>query len=136
MQRSTCTACGCTDVPTGGCAANPCLCHGPSAPQAAPKPRFTRAERGFAKRAANRMLTQERREFPSDSNPRVVYTTRVMLDGKVTCDCRGWTIKKRHQPRHCRHTRELIGDRQTRTDGEFLYVAAYGGVLATPESEA
>lgn len=86
--------------------------------------RFTRTERGFAKRVANRMLTQERREFPSESDPRTVYTTRVMLDGKVMCDCRGWTIKKRGQPRRCKHTRELLGGRPLWTDGEFLYVGA------------
>lgn len=100
---------------------------------------FTRAERGFAKRTANRMLTQERREFQSDSDPRTVYTARVMLDGKAMCDCRGWTIKKRGQPRQCKHTREMIAERATRTDGEFLYVAALmpaDAVLITVEAEA
>jgi len=87
------------------------------------KPHFTRGERGFARRAANRMLTQEHREFPSESS-NAVYTTRVMLDGKVMCDCRGWTIKKSGQPRQCKHTREVIDARATRTDGEYLYVAA------------
>lgn len=90
------------------------------------KPRFTRAERGFAKRAANRMLTQEHREFESSSGSRI-YTTRVMLDGKVMCDCQGWTIRKRGQPRHCKHTSALVGERPVRTDGEFLFVAAYMG---------
>ncbi len=100
------------------------------------KDRFTRAERGFAKRVANRMLTQERREFPSDSDPRVVYTTRVMLDGKVMCDCRGWTIKKAGQPRQCKHTREVIGERATHTDGEFLYVGAKTPYRWPAEAEA
>lgn len=94
------------------------------------KPHFTRGERGFAKRAANRMLTQEHREFLSRDGA-AVYTTRVMLDGKVMCDCRGWTIKKRNQPRQCKHTREVVGERATRTDGEFLYVAAYGSAAVT-----
>jgi len=88
------------------------------------QPHFTRAERGFAKKAANRMLTQEHREFESDTS-HAVYTTRVMLDGKLMCDCRGWTIKKRDQPRQCKHTREVVGERQTVIIGEFLYVAAY-----------
>lgn len=102
------------------------------------KPRFTRAERGFARRAANRMLTQEHREFTSDSDPRVTYTTRVMLDGKVMCSCRGWTIKKRGQPRWCKHTQALIGGRSARTDGDFLYVAtlmSQEAVLFTVEAE-
>ena len=92
------------------------------------KPHFTRTERGFAKRVANRMLTQEHREFESETS-RAVYTTRVMLDGKLTCDCRGWTIRKRNQPRQCKHTREVVGERPTVRDGEFLYVAAYRGCI-------
>lgn len=98
------------------------------------KPRFTRAERGFAKRVANRMLTQERREFPSDSS-NTVYTTRVMLDGKVTCNCRGWTIKKAGQPRWCKHARELVGGRLMRRDGEFLYVVQGGSAPAEAEAQ-
>jgi len=96
--------------------------------------RFTRAERGFARRAANRMLTQERREFESSSS-NAIYTTRVMLDGKLTCDCRGWTIRKRDRPRECKHTREVVGERVTVAIGEFLYVAAYRG-QAEAEPEA
>jgi len=89
------------------------------------KPHFTREQRGFARRVANRMLTQEHIETPSDSDPKVIYTTRIMIDGKVMCDCRGWTIRKKYQPRQCKHARELIGSRPTRTDGEFLYVVGY-----------
>ena len=40
------------------------------------KPHFTKGERGFARRAANRMLTQEHCEFPSSSGS-AVYTTTV-----------------------------------------------------------
>jgi len=84
--------------------------------------RLTRAERGLVRRASNRLLVNEQREFPSSSQSGVSYRTVVMLDGKVMCECRGWTIKKRGQARQCRHAWELIADRPTRTDGEFLYL--------------
>lgn len=90
------------------------------------KPHFTRAQRVFAKRAASRMLTQEHREFPSSSVEGVVYHARIMIDGKVMCDCRGWTIKKKGQPRQCKHTKELVAEREGVHLGEFLYVAPYG----------
>ena len=99
-----------------------------------PKIRFTQAQRGFARRTANRMLTQESHEFESDTS-NATYTTRVMLDGKLMCDCRGWTIRKRDRPRECKHTREVAGDRETVSDGEFLYVAAYRArSIAEPEA--
>src|SRR6266576_4515258 len=94
--------------------------HDPDAPSATqtpqeesmePKIRFTQAQRGFARRTANRMLTQESHEFESDTS-NATYTTRVMLDGKLMCDCRGWTIRKRDRPRECKHTREVAGDRE------------------------
>lgn len=83
---------------------------------------LTRSERGQVVRTTHRLLTAERREFRSSSNPNVSYTARVELDGKTFCDCRGWTIKKQWQPRQCKHTHALIGDRPTRSDGEYLYV--------------
>ena len=91
------------------------------------KVRFTRQQRGQARRVANRMLTNEHREFESESTPGKVYTARIMQDGKAMCDCRGWTIRKRGQPRFCKHVEELLAGRPTRSDGEFhfLYTGAY-----------
>jgi hypothetical protein len=85
----------------------------------ATRPRYTRQQRGQAKRVANRMLTVERREFPSASNPAKSYTAVVHVGGKVMCDC---------MPRECKHTRAVVAGRATRTDGEFIYINQ--GVLA------
>jgi hypothetical protein len=89
-----------------------------------PKPkrtRFTRAQRAMAKKVANRMLTVERREFPSSSSEKV-YTAVVHVDGKTMCDCPGWTIKRSDRPRLCKHTRAMIGPRPSEVKGEFVYV--------------
>lgn len=83
---------------------------------------LTREQRGQVVRVTHRLLTIEKRTFASSSNPDVAYTARVETDGKTFCDCRGWTIKKAYQPRQCKHTRALIGNRPTRSDGDFLYV--------------
>jgi hypothetical protein len=72
------------------------------------------------------MLTSERHEFASSSGPDVKYQTVVQVDGKVLCDCRGWTIKKDGRPRQCKHTREVIGGRPRRDDGEFVYLEREG----------
>lgn len=86
------------------------------------KPRFTRAQRGLAKRAATRLLTHEHAEFESDSQPGVMYRAVILVDGKTQCNCRGWTVKKDGQPRQCKHTKALIGGRPTYEVGEFLYI--------------
>jgi len=86
------------------------------------KVQLSRALRGQVRRATNRINTAEEREFPSSSNPDVIYRAVVMLDGKTMCDCRGWITKKRFSPRVCKHTRALINDRPTREDEEFVYV--------------
>jgi len=44
----------------------------------------------------------------SKSNPsRKPYVTMVYDNGTMTCDCRGWTIKKKGKPRECTHTKKL-----------------------------
>lgn len=83
---------------------------------------FSRTVRGQITRATNRLNTVEAREFPSSSNPTKVYHAVVHVDGKVLCDCQGWTIKKQGKPRSCKHVLALIDGRDTRTDGEFLYI--------------
>ncbi len=86
--------------------------------------RLTRQQRGQAIAATNRLFARERREFKSGSSD-AVYVTMVMQDGRVTCNCRGWTIAKR-RPRRCKHTVALIAARPTRTDGEFVYLLEGG----------
>jgi hypothetical protein len=86
----------------------------------AARPRFTRAERALARKVATRLLAVERREFQSRTSDRT-YVTVVLVDGKVMCDCRGWTIKK-DGPRRCKHSAAVIGERPLWTDGAYLYV--------------
>jgi len=83
---------------------------------------MNRKEWGAVRRLTNKLLTNQHYEFSSSSNPNKVYRTVVMVDGKVMCNCRGWTIKKLGQPRQCKHTREVIGNRETRTDSDFIYL--------------
>jgi len=46
--------------------------------------------------------------FPSKSNPsRKPYVVKVYNDGTMSCDCRGWTIKKEGKPRECTHTKKV-----------------------------
>jgi hypothetical protein len=90
--------------------------------------RYTRQERGLARRAVNRLLAIEQHEFPSSSNPNKRYHARVMIDGKLMCDCQGWTIRKTDRrtgdklPRVCKHTAEVVAGRTTIARGEFLYL--------------
>lgn len=84
---------------------------------------MTRAEWGQVRRVKSRILTVERKEYPSESSPGKVYTARVEQDGKVLCDCRGWLVGwSKSGFRHCKHTRDLVGNRKTRIVGDFLYV--------------
>jgi len=83
---------------------------------------LTRAERGQVRRATNRLTARERREFPSDSIPGKVYVAMIMQDGRVTCDCRGWIVRKRQFARSCKHTRELIAGRPAEARGEYVYL--------------
>jgi len=46
-------------------------------------------------------------EYYSKSSPsRKPYVTMVYDNGTMTCDCRGWTIKKKGKPRECTHTKK------------------------------
>jgi ATP-dependent DNA ligase len=51
------------------------------------------------------------------------YTTVVRDDGRVSCDCRGWCVKKPGQPRECKHTRNLVSELRLRTvvRGDYLF---------------
>lgn len=43
--------------------------------------------------------------FPSDTEPEKDYQTLLRMDGTSSCECRGWTMKRKNQPRSCKHTR-------------------------------
>lgn len=84
--------------------------------------RLTRTQRGQVRRATNRLLAVERREFPSASTPEKVYVAMILIDNRLTCDCQGWTIKKVGKARQCKHTTEMTVGRRVREDGEYLYL--------------
>ena len=42
----------------------------------------------------------------SDSDPGKRYETVLWSDGDLSCDCRGWTIKRAGTERTCKHVRE------------------------------
>lgn len=95
-----------------------------------PAPRLTRQERGQVRRVINRLSCLERREFPSSTGHRS-YVVMIMPGGKVTCNCRGWTVKRGDAPRQCVHLHRMLRDRMLRTDEEFLYVHNYMTDLST-----
>ena len=44
--------------------------------------------------------------FKSKSNPNAhPHETIMMDDGVISCNCRGWTIKRSGRERSCKHTR-------------------------------
>lgn len=46
--------------------------------------------------------------FSSKSRPEAYpYETILWSDGSLTCDCQGWTIKKKNVERTCRHVRSV-----------------------------
>lgn len=61
-------------------------------------------------------------KFDSSSSDKV-YTTVIANDGRLGCDCKGWTIYK-NRTRECKHTKEVVRrERLTvETRGEYLYV--------------
>lgn len=81
-----------------------------------------REQRNQVTRAKHRLLTVEFKDFESESRPGKFYRARIEADGKVFCNCQGWTVKKDWMPRRCRHTDELLAGRATRDDGEFFYL--------------
>lgn len=89
---------------------------------AAKKIRLTPQERGRVRRVTTMLNTVEKREFASESEPGRVYTTIVLRDGRLQCNCRGWTVRKTGQVRQCKHARVVIGLRKTRDDGEYQYI--------------
>lgn len=50
---------------------------------------------------------REVQRFPSKSNPSKEYTVKVDENGDLSCDCRGWTMKKPGQERTCTHVQQV-----------------------------
>ncbi len=105
--------------------------HGEALPAEEKQPRLDRKTRGQVRRVANRLATVERKVFQSESSPGKTYLAVVHVDGKVMCDCRGWTVKKDGKPRQSRHTKELIDGRAVHDDGDFQYLNQYDGPTVT-----
>lgn len=72
--------------------------------------------------------------FDSSSSDAVYEVKLNDLTGLVSCDCRGWTMKRANQPRACKHTRAVVqeleskGWRSEQQDGgQFVFL---GGAKA------
>jgi ATP dependent DNA ligase-like protein len=61
-------------------------------------------------------------EFPSSSGT-AVYRTVLGFDGKLLCNCKGWTMRRGDAPRHCKHTKKIAEGKRLVTRGEFVYLA-------------
>jgi len=61
------------------------------------------------------------------------YTTILADDGKLLCNCKGWTMRRNGQPRECKHVREVVAENKLRTEvrGEFVYALGRGQVAGT-----
>lgn len=90
------------------------------------KVHLSRGVRAQIVRATHRLLSVESKVFESKSTPGQTYMARVEADGKVFCNCRGWVVRKQGKPRQCWHTQQLLGERQTKSDGEFLFLVKEG----------
>jgi len=63
--------------------------------------------------------------FPSSSGT-ASYTAILADDGKLLCNCKGWTMRRGTQPRHCKHTKDIAAKNGGAVveRGEFVYLAA------------
>lgn len=69
--------------------------------------------------------------FQSKSRPDIKYTTTVAEDGKLLCNCPGWTNRRGEAARHCTHTKSVAVGKSVQVRGEFVYLTA-GGKDAPP----
>lgn len=62
-------------------------------------------------------------EFASSSSDKT-YTAVVGDDGRLGCNCTGWTIKRGDKPRECKHTKAVVTENKLTVErrGEYLYV--------------
>lgn len=69
-------------------------------------------------------------KFQSSSNPNETYT--VILDaGALRCNCRGWTMKRNGQPRHCKHTKHVVEREGLKVEVRGDYVFPVGDIPTT-----
>jgi hypothetical protein len=79
-------------------------------------------------RSARQTWTAESRSSFDANGKRIMYTQILHADGKISCDCKGWTqyteAKQRLGPRNCSHLidLQLIEGWKLRREGTFLYV--------------
>jgi hypothetical protein len=63
-------------------------------------------------------------KFDSSRGEKDKYTVVLDDDGKLGCNCRGWTIRKGEKPRECTHTKDTVTNNNMTVEarGEFIYV--------------
>jgi hypothetical protein len=60
------------------------------------------------------------------------YTATLADDGKLLCNCKGWTMRRGVQPRHCKHTKQIAAEVGGVVErGEFVFATA-GAQVAPP----
>jgi ATP-dependent DNA ligase len=60
----------------------------------------------------------------ASSSGTAMYTAILADDGKLLCNCKGWTMRRGTAPRHCKHTKwvaDALGQTVT-PRGEFVYL--------------
>lgn len=70
---------------------------------------------------------------PSSSSS-ATYHILLREDGRLSCDCNGWKIKKEGKSRTCKNTRDIIKTEgfvvDARDDGEYVIGTVAGGAVA------
>ena len=64
--------------------------------------------------------------FPSSGGDRM-YAVLLRDDGRLSCDCPGWTVKRAGKPRACKHTNLVAPKYQSvtqRDDGQYIGASA------------
>jgi hypothetical protein len=59
--------------------------------------------------------------YPSSDGTRN-YTAVLADDGKLLCNCKGWTVRRGEQARHCKHTKLVANGHPVVTRGEFVFL--------------
>jgi ATP-dependent DNA ligase len=62
------------------------------------------------------------------------YQTVLADDGKLLCNCKGWTVRRNGQARACTHTKQVVTDLGLGTEvrGEYTYITTTGGTDPAP----
>jgi len=74
--------------------------------------------------------------YPSSSG-NGTYTTKLADDGKLLCNCRGWTMRKGDKPRECTHTKRVAANLggTLHARGEFMFLVAAGAGRSTAPAD-